>query len=122
MFFSFSEGPADAVSINSSLDELKARVTSLTEDETYVYEYLRRCFSRRWIAETLFISQAKLRSIIKSLCRKLGVSGVRSMLRIYSRLQNVSFREPVDAKMIDDYVERRTEEEIKAHLKEDSEN
>ena len=107
----------ESVSIETCVEELQRRVNALSEDEAYVYEYLKRCYTRRWIAETLFISRAQLGNIEKRLYRKLGVSGAKMMLRIYSQLPNRQFHEPVDADELDDYVERRTETEIREQLK-----
>lgn len=104
------------VTLNSTNEELQMRVDSLADDETYVYRYLKGYYSRRWIAETLFISKTQLNRIIRELCRKLGVDGVKSMLRIYGRLKD-NLPEPIDIKEIDEYVDRRMEKEIQAKLK-----
>lgn len=95
----------ESVSIETCVEELQKRVNALSEDEAYVYEYLKRCYTRRWIAETLFISRAQLGNIEKRLYRKLGVSGKKTMLRIYSQLPNRQFHEPVNADELDNYVE-----------------
>ena len=110
----------ESVSIETCVEELQKRVNALSEDEAYVYEYLKRCYTRRWIAETLFISRAQLSNIEKRLYRKLGVSGIKTMLRIYSQLPNRQFHEPVNADELDDYVERRTETEIREQLKQNN--
>ena len=110
----------ESVSVETCVEELQKRVNALSEDEAYVYEYLKRCYTRRWIAETLFISRAQLGNIEKRLYRKLGVSGIKTMLRIYSQLPNRQFHEPVNADELDDYVERRTETEIREQLKQDN--
>ena len=110
----------ESVSIETCVEELQKRVNALSEDEAYVYEYLKRCYTRRWIAETLFISRAQLGNIEKRLYRKLGVSGIKTMLRIYSQLPNRQFHEPVNADELDDYVERRTEAEIREQLKQNN--
>ena len=110
----------ESVSIETCVEELQKRVNALSEDEAYVYEYLKRCYTRRWIAETLFISRAQLSNIEKRLYRKLGVSGIKTMLRIYSQLPNRQFHEPVNADELDNYVERRTEAEIREQLKQNN--
>ena len=101
------------MTLNSTNEELQMRVDSLADGEAYVYRYLKGYYSRRWIAETLFISKTRLNRTIRELCRKLGVDGVKSMLRIYGRLKD-TLPEPVDIKEIDEYVDRRMEKEIQA--------
>lgn len=110
----------ESISTETCVEELQKRVNALSEDEAYVYEYLKRCYTRRWIAETLFISRAQLGNIEKRLYRKLGVSGKKTMLRIYSQLPNRPFHEPVNADELDNYVERRTEAEIREQLKQNN--
>lgn len=113
LLFSNSSKTITPVTLNSTNEELQMRVDSLADDEAYVYRYLKGYYSRRWIAETLFISKTRLNRTIRELCRKLGVDGVKSMLRIYGRLKD-TLPEPVDIKEIDEYVDRRMEKEIQA--------
>ena len=113
LLFSNSSKTITPVTLNSTNEELQMRVDSLADDEAYVYRYLKGYYSRRWIAETLFISKTQLNRIIRELCRKLGVDGVKSMLRIYGRLKD-NLPEPIDIKEIDEYVDRRMEKEIQA--------
>lgn len=107
------------VSLKSSCEELQARVDNLTDDEAQIYKWLREYFSERWIAETLFISRAQFKELSKSLCRKLGVSNISSMRRIYNQLDIPKKREPISTGEIDSYVEMRTEKEIQTLLKKD---
>ena len=113
LLFSNSSKTITPVTLNSTNEELQMRVDSLADDEAYVYRDLKGCYSRRWIAETLFISKTRLNRTIRELCRKLGVDGVKPMLRIYGRLKD-TLPEPVDIKEIDEYVDRRMEKEIQA--------
>lgn len=106
-----------SVSLNTSDEELTERVNSLSDDEAQVYKWLREYYSESWIAETLFIGKSRLKELKKSLCIKLGVSGVRTMLRIYGHLGIPKVKEPVSTKEIDSYVEARTEREIQKQLK-----
>ena len=106
----------DSVSPSCSRAELQARVESLSDDETQVYQWLRQYYTERWIAETLLVSRLQLKSLIKNLCRKLGVSGVRSLLRVYGWLPVAGHPETVDTAAIDGYVEARTEKEIRRQL------
>ena len=107
------------VSLKSSNEELRERVDSLTEDEAHVYKWLREYYSERWIAETLLINRAQFKELAKSLCRKLGVSNIKAMLRIYNRLDIPKLDEPINTGTIDGYVEKRTEKEIRKILEKD---
>lgn len=98
---------------------LQCRVEQLTDDERQVYKWLRECFSKRWIAETLLITKPQLQKLIDSMCYRLGVHSVREMLRVYNCVPIPTTR-LVKSEDIDAYVEKRTEAEIQELLRKTS--
>jgi|GEM_PF-5578280 len=113
--FAGDETDAPAL-LTDSAEALQARVEGLTGDERYIYQWLRECYSERWIMETLLISKTRYRELSASLCRKLGVANTRAMLRIYGQLDAPKDR-CVRTQEIDAYIETRTEQEIQAALR-----
>ena len=67
-------------------DELRKRVSTLTPDEVQVYKWLRESYSLRWIAETLMRTRSEVRTLTNQVCRKLGVSSTRGVIRYYAIL------------------------------------
>lgn len=109
----------EPVSISEDLDELRRRISTLSDEEQHVFKWLKEYYSERWIAETLFITRAQLRERIGALCCKLGVPSIRAMLRIYGHLEPLPDRNRiVCTEDIDAYVDERSEREIQNELRE----
>jgi DNA-binding CsgD family transcriptional regulator len=90
-----------------SSDALQRRIESLTDDELHAYQWMRECYTRRWIGETLLLDKRQTRALIRSVCGKLGVRNANALLRIYSHMERPGAAAGVDTIAIDRYVDDR---------------
>ena len=112
---SVSDASFSPVSRDTPDEELRKRIDALSEDEFQVCKWIVEYYSERWIAETLLVSKARLREIMRELCVKLGVANLKEMRRIYGGVGAFA-KSVVITDEIDAYVEARTEKEIREKL------
>lgn len=107
--------PFEPASPHDSEEALTARVEGLLGDEYEIYKWMREFYSDRWIAETLLLDLRTTRAKTRSVCRRLGVRGKKALIRIYGCLGRPQSR-LVSSDEIDEYVDERTEKEIRNEL------